>query len=150
VSSPWLIREAASEHSDALVDIEKTAFGAASWGAASVRESIGAPYVTTLLIFAEGDAPPIGFAMWRRLGEEGEILSLGVLPSRQREGAADALLARVIADAERIGVAALFLEVDAGNAAARALYEKHGFARVGERRGYYRNGADALVLRRAL
>ena len=52
------------------------------------------------------------------------------------------------------GVRALFLEVDEGNAAARALYRRVGFEQVGERPSYYQ-GADgarnkALVLRKAL
>ncbi len=40
----------------------------------------------------------------------------------------------------------LFLEVGADNPAARALYGSLGFAKVGDRKGYYQ-GRDALVLR---
>ncbi len=43
----------------------------------------------------------------------------------------------------------LFLEVDAANAAAIALYRGLGFERVAERKGYYR-GRDALVMKTAL
>jgi ribosomal-protein-alanine N-acetyltransferase len=91
-----------------------------------------------------------GFALWRRLGEEGEILSIGVIPSARRRGAAGALLDKIAQDARTQGVIALFLEVDAGNAAARALYARYGFAVIGERRSYYRNGADAQVLKKQL
>jgi ribosomal-protein-alanine N-acetyltransferase len=39
------------------------------------------------------------------------------------------------------------LEVRAGNAPAIALYEKHGFQRVGLRRNYYeRPKEDALIM----
>jgi ribosomal-protein-alanine N-acetyltransferase len=41
----------------------------------------------------------------------------------------------------------MFLEVASGNQAARALYERAGFIRVGRRARYYPNGGDALVLR---
>jgi ribosomal-protein-alanine N-acetyltransferase len=45
----------------------------------------------------------------------------------------------------------VFLEVDENNPAARALYAKLGFAEVGRRKGYYRDGeggeSAALVLR---
>jgi ribosomal-protein-alanine N-acetyltransferase len=37
------------------------------------------------------------------------------------------------------------LEVAAGNPAARALYAATGFRTAGVRRGYYRNGDDALI-----
>ena len=43
------------------------------------------------------------------------------------------------------------LEVRAGNAAARALYERLGFVVVGERRKYYREPVeDALIMTRPL
>jgi ribosomal-protein-alanine N-acetyltransferase len=41
----------------------------------------------------------------------------------------------------------MFLEVAADNKAANALYAGAGFVQVGERRGYYPDGGDALVLR---
>ena len=51
------------------------------------------------------------------------------------------------------GAHALFIEVAAGNTAARALYEALGFAAAGVRKGYYgREGGaeDAVVMRLAL
>lgn len=150
MTSDWLVRKALREDAERLVEIEREAFGAASWGAASVRESIGAPYVSTLLAVGPGDGGAKGFAMWRRLGDEGEVLSIGVTMDARRRGAAASLLAAIIDGATGMGVRSLFLEVDIGNAAARALYEKHGFEQVGKRRAYYRNGADAQVLRKDL
>jgi ribosomal-protein-alanine N-acetyltransferase len=48
----------------------------------------------------------------------------------------------------------LFLEVDENNAAAIALYKKHGFAGIGTRKGYYPRPdgtpATALVMARDL
>ena len=45
------------------------------------------------------------------------------------------------------GARAAFLEVSIGNKAARALYERAGFAPAGRRPRYYADGTDALVLR---
>jgi ribosomal-protein-alanine N-acetyltransferase len=55
-----------------------------------------------------------------------------------------------MAGAAARGAAAMFLEVSDRNAAARALYAASGFAEVGRRRRYYADGANALVLSRAL
>jgi ribosomal-protein-alanine N-acetyltransferase len=40
--------------------------------------------------------------------------------------------------------------VSSANAAAQALYQRIGFATAGIRRGYYRNGDDALIQWRGL
>lgn len=85
--------------------------------------------------------------MWRRIGDEAEVLTLAVAPGQQRRGCAGALLDAVIDALRRDGVRALFLEVDVGNKAAIALYEGRGFDRIARRKRYYRSGADALVMR---
>lgn len=92
-----------------------------------------------------------GFALARRAADEAEILTLAVVPEARRRGLADALLHALTADLAHAGVRRMFLEVEAGNEAALALYAKHGFSAVGRRAGYYRHdpaspGGDALVL----
>lgn len=44
----------------------------------------------------------------------------------------------------------MYLEVADRNGAARALYARAGYVPAGRRRGYYRDGDDALVLRKPL
>ena len=65
------------------------------------------------------------------LGDECEILSLGVVPERRRRGIGSALLAAIGEEAGRRGGHRVFLEVAADNAAARALYSTSGFIQVG-------------------
>jgi ribosomal-protein-alanine N-acetyltransferase len=91
-----------------------------------------------------------GLALGQGLGEECEILSLGVVPERRRAGIGSALVAAVADDARRRGARRLFLEVAGDNSAARALYAARGFVQIGRRANYYRRAgglADALVLR---
>ncbi|WP_308814594.1 GNAT family N-acetyltransferase [Sphingomonas sp. GV3] len=105
------------------------------------------------LTIAQIDDVPAGFALVRTVADEAELLLLAVAPPYRRRGVAGALLRAVIAEAGGAGIADLHLEVRAGNEAVR-LYEQNGFAKVGERRGYYRgrNGEtfDAHTYRRAL
>lgn len=105
------------------------------------------------LTIAQIDDVPAGFALVRTVADEAELLLLAVAPPYRRRGVAGALLRAVIAEAGGAGIADLHLEVRAGNDAVR-LYEQNGFAKVGERRGYYRgrNGEtfDAHTYRRAL
>ncbi len=149
MTGAWRIRPATRDDAEVLAALEAAAFGPASWGAESVKHGLTAPHVCALLAFGKDDGPA-GFALWRTLGREAEILTIGTRPSARRRGAAGTLLEALLRDAALRGCSTMFLEVEAGNDAARALYEKHGFETVGERRGYYRNGGDALVLRRFL
>ncbi|MEX0644919.1 MAG: GNAT family N-acetyltransferase [Parvularculaceae bacterium] len=148
--SGWRVRQASSADAEALAAVEAAAFGPHSWGERSVKGGLAAPYVSALLVFGPASAAPAGFALWRRLGGEAEILSLGVAPASRRKGAGGALLRAILAEARSARLGALFLEVEVGNRAASALYAKHGFARIGIRRAYYRHGADAEVLRLGL
>ncbi len=94
--------------------------------------------------------PGQGFALARVAADEAEILTLAVVPAHRRQGLGAALLAEAMACAVARGASAMFLEVSAGNAPARALYGAAGFVEVGRRRRYYPDGSDALVLRRSL
>ncbi|TXC71600.1 GNAT family N-acetyltransferase [Sphingomonas ginsenosidivorax] len=90
------------------------------------------------LTLALVDDAPAGFAMTRSVADEAELLLLGVAPDFRRRGVGSALLRSVEADCRAAGVATLHLEVRAGNEAVR-LYTGNGFAKVGERRAYYRS-----------
>jgi [ribosomal protein S18]-alanine N-acetyltransferase len=94
-----------------------------------------------------------GFVLSRVAAFEAEILTIAVAPEWRRRGIATSLLTPHMAGLAAIRVDRLFLEVDAENSAARALYANLGFEQVGERKAYYRTGAElagALVMRRNL
>lgn len=96
---------------------------------------------------------PAGFILVRDLGNECEILSLGVAPRWRRRGIAQELLATAIAEATRRRLPSVVLEVAVDNDAARDLYTGAGFTAVGRRARYYRRPdgrVDAMILRRAL
>ncbi|MBM3567543.1 MAG: GNAT family N-acetyltransferase [Alphaproteobacteria bacterium] len=119
------------------------------WSAATVRTTLRQPSVFALV---EGE-PPLGFALWRKAADEGEILAIGVAPEARRRGLGRTLMARMALQAQALGVKSLFLEVAIDNSAALALYRGLGYSEVGRRQAYYaRAGAriDAQVLRLAL
>ena len=143
--SRWRIRKAEPGEETMLADLEALAFGAKSWGADSVMASFVAPRVTILIGEKPGKAPA-GFALWRDLGPEAELLTIGVAPATQARGLGAALVAAVVDAARAAGARRLFLEVGAENRAARRLYERAGFMEISVRRGYYRDGEDAVVM----
>ena len=96
----------------------------------------------------------VGFILSRMAAGEAEILSVAVVSARRGRGLAGALLNLHMRRLAGLGVRAMFLEVDEGNAPARRLYDRAGFREVGRRPGYYPrdsgNTVNALVLRRDL
>lgn len=105
------------------------------------------------LTLAHVDERPAGFALTRVIVDEAELLLLATDPRQQRSGIGSALLRSVLSDAAERGAGRLHLEVRADNPAA-AFYARHGFAKVGERRDYYRGldgeRRDAHTYSRAL
>ena len=144
-ASRWRLRPAVPADEDALCTLEREAFGARSWGADSVRGSLEVDRVAVVV----GEAPgggPMGFAMWRDLGGEAEILTIGVAPEARRAGLGALLLDAAATAARAAGAQRMFLEVDAGNEPAIRLYRNGGFVDAGLRKGYYRDGADAVIM----
>jgi len=77
--------------------------------------------------------------------EELQITAVAVHPGHRRRGLARRLLEALLQLGREAGAERASLEVASGNEAARALYAGLGFQEVAVRRGYYRNGDDALV-----
>lgn len=99
------------------------------------------------------ESDPVGFILVRDLGNECEILSLGVAPRWRRLGVARELLAAAIKEARIRNLPSLVLEVAIDNDAAGSLYSSTGFVAVGRRARYYNRPdgrADALILRLGL
>jgi [ribosomal protein S18]-alanine N-acetyltransferase len=122
------------------------AFGEA-WTRRQVEDALTLPGSHYRLASAAGDSPAdgepaAGFTLSRGAADEEELLLIAVHPAHRGHGIGDALLAGFIADARARGAQRLFLEMRQGNS-AESLYRRHGFARVGRRRHYYRRTSSA-------
>jgi ribosomal protein S18 acetylase RimI-like enzyme len=74
------------------------------------------------------------------------LLNVAVHQGRRGGGIGRRLVEAVIDEAREIRARTMFLEVRAGNVAARRLYRHLGFRDLGVRRGYYGPGQDAIVM----
>lgn len=93
----------------------------------------------------------VGYAVVWLGGGEAELGDLAVDEGARRRGVGAALVKAALEAAADRGASAVFLEVRESNRAARRLYERAGFERVGTRKRYYvRPVEDALVMRRSL
>jgi ribosomal-protein-alanine N-acetyltransferase len=151
-SPPTQIRQLGPFDLDLLAAMHARCFAAAwdqPWSAASFAEILAMPGAGGYLI-SDGEQP-LGFAITRSVIDEMEVLLIATDPDRRQRGLGGTLLDTVLEAASRTGVRTVFLEYAAANLAAGHLYASRGFAKVGERRGYYHGPggevADALILR---
>lgn len=77
--------------------------------------------------------------------DELHITLVAVAPKQRRQGLGCRVLQELLDHARLQGAGHATLEVAPGNTAALALYRGLGFQDAGLRRGYYRNGEDALI-----
>jgi ribosomal protein S18 acetylase RimI-like enzyme len=110
----------------------------AEYGAAALARSLAD--AESLWLIAEAEAKAIGFAKlnWDRTlpvdatRSGAELQKIYFLAAETGKGWGGALLAAIIDRASRRGDELIWLDVLKSNASARAFYERHGFAVVGE------------------
>jgi ribosomal-protein-alanine N-acetyltransferase len=90
-----------------------------------------------------------GFAVWRNVADESEIITIGVAPDARRNGIASAMLVIIEKNIKNQGVKKIFLEVASNNIAGKKLYENNGYKVVGTRPKYY-DGIDAILMAKDL
>jgi ribosomal-protein-alanine acetyltransferase len=137
------VRRFRPEDVDAVTAIGNEAPEAAAWS----RESYGkfAEENGSLALVLETNGRISGFLVGRRAGDQAEILNLAVGSGDRRKGEGTALLAAAFVEFALRSVESVYLEVRESNTGAIAFYEKHGFAKTGLRKGYYREPDEGAV-----
>lgn len=131
-----------------LAETEALAFPdrAAAWGADAFRSP-------NLLIMADSALETCHIAL-QLSGPDAEIVTLAVKPSARRQRLGSQLLTLAAPAAADHGATRMILEVAADNVAALALYQRHDYRPVGQRKAYYRmrdgSRMDAIVMAKDL
>ena len=136
MSRSRIIRPATASELDRLAGLHAACF-VESWDADAFATLLAMPGAFALLAEEPAHDGPSGFLMIRGVGDEAEIITLGVLPQRRRNGVGRDLLAGGARESASRGARRLFLEVAADNDAALALYRAAGFTQIGKRADYY-------------
>lgn len=123
-----------------------------AWSATEFAKLMAMPGALSFLA-VDGDEP-VAFLLARQAAGEAEILSIGTRPFARRRGIAKKLMSHLAHELRQAGLTQLFIEVAAGNDAARALYADQEFAVTGRRKAYYEKPGgkreDAIVMMKAL
>jgi ribosomal-protein-alanine N-acetyltransferase len=131
---------------EAVVAIEEQAYDH-PWTRGNFLDSVRAGYQAQLLV-----AGPqlLGYFVAMKGVDEVHLLNLTVAPEFQGQGWGRVMLDALAQWARGQGAQWLWLEVRASNERAQQVYLRHGYRRVGERKGYYPDAQgkreDAVVM----
>lgn len=140
------VRAASPDDLSTLADLEADAFGQDAWAQATLAGALQSE--GRRAVVATDDAQPVGYAVSRSAGDIVDLERVVVRPDARRRGVASVLLDDLVAQAD--GADRMLVEVSALNRGAVAFYAARGFAQIDVRPRYYRDGSDALVMRRSL
>lgn len=121
------------EHIDAVVAVERRAY-THPWTRINFIDSLAAGYHCQVLM---GGTELIGYFVAMNGVGEVHLLNITVAPQFQRQGWAPLMLQALNGWARGNGAQWLWLEVRASNQRAQDIYIRHGFRKVGQRKGYY-------------
>ena len=138
------ITDAQPCHLKAMEEIEQLCFSM-PWTEEQLRSQLkGSRHECIAALNAEGRV--LGYVGMMCVLDEGYISNVAVHPDFRRLGIGDRLIDRLLALARVRSLAFVTLEVRAGNEAAIALYQKHGFVPVGRRKNYYSLPREDAIL----
>jgi ribosomal protein S18 acetylase RimI-like enzyme len=158
VDQPSLtLRSARAGDFDRLLAIDRAAFPPAlAYSRRELAACMGGRGCRTLV--AEEGEVVVGFvvACWTRRGSDGDrargpsrlgyLVTLDVVPGRQRRGIGSRLLAAAEEWLWESGAPAIVLETAAGETGARPFYERHGFRATRRLPGHYGGRIDAWLM----
>ena len=134
---------------DEVLAIEKAVYSH-PWTRGNFADSLRSGYACRTW---RADGALIGYFVLLAAAGEAHLLNLSIAAAWQRRGHGTALLAEAMRIGRDMGARKIFLEVRPSNLPGQALYERHGFRKIAQRRNYYpaaRGREDALVMSRAL
>lgn len=140
---PMTLEDVAAVHR-----LEVRLFPVDAWAEALFREELSHP--TREYTVIAGPEGILAYAGVMTVGDIADVQTIAVLPEHEGRGLGRWLMHRMHAQALRAGAEQIILEARADNPRAIQLYTLLGYRQISTRRGYYRDGADALIMRRAL
>jgi len=125
-----------------IVELEKNIHSA--WSRKQLENELQQPAGIQFVVRKKERVMAVLFG--RIVADEAEILKVSVAESARKKGVGYDLLDFAVNYCGTQGVKNCFLELRESNTAARRLYEKRGFVRVGTRKNYYTKPVEDAIL----
>ncbi len=124
-------------------ETERLTLGAEAWTEQGIAEALSrnGHYFAVFI-----DGKPAGHGGFTSVLDEGDITNIAVRQDYRRQGIASSILESMIAEAKKLELSFLTLEVRKFNLSAIKLYEKFGFTVRGERKNFYRNPTENAII----
>jgi ribosomal protein S18 acetylase RimI-like enzyme len=139
------LREYAPQDLEALCEIDRACYEPAiAYSRREMRAFLNAEGADCVV--AQSETEIAGFCITAREADEGYIVTIDVLEAFRKKGVGSALLAEIEKRMAAEGVRMVGLDTATDNVSAIAFWQKHGYRKLGIRKGYYPNGRDAFAM----
>lgn len=139
------LRKARADDVRILARIHESAFGPDTcWSSADFEGYLKRPGCHAII------RDDVSFILFEVVGDECEIKTLAVMQEFRRRGHAGDLTNEMVRFCQINAVRKVFLEVSKQNEPAISFYIKHGFEEYLQRKDYYKDGSDAILMQRIL
>jgi ribosomal-protein-alanine N-acetyltransferase len=135
---------------DALLLLERSVFTVDHLSRRSFRNFLTSPHSVLMVAEQAGEISGYIHILFRPRSRAARLYSIGVAARAAGRGIGVALLKAGEQVARKRRAVLMRLEVQPGNRAAIARYEKSGYRQTGRLSGYYNDGSDALRYEKAL
>ncbi len=119
-----------------------------TWQAERVARAIGDPATNVVVVGSPGAITAFGIMSY--LDDDAHLLLMAVHPEHRRQGIASNLLQWLEAVARSAGAKRIRVEARRDNAAARHLYNEHGYHEMAIKKAMYSGLVDGLRLEKWL
>jgi [ribosomal protein S18]-alanine N-acetyltransferase len=148
-SKAFHVREYRVDDFDALCAIDRLCYEPAlAYSRRVMRAYLDAPGADCVV--AESQPGIAGFCITSHHASQGYIVTIDVLDEFRRQGVGTILLREAEKHLVEHGVGTTALDTATDNLSAIAFWEKHGYRKIGVRKGYYPNGRDAFAMIKAM
>lgn len=139
-----------NEHIDEIIEIENRCFPGDAWTRNMFESELNNIISVFVVGIDEDDNSVVCYGGVWLIADIGEVTNIAVAPELWRQGIGGKLLSLLIDICTEHKMSEIDLEVKATNTSAVSLYKKMGFQVVGQRREYYKDKSDALLMTKKL
>lgn len=150
MNQDFIIQRAWPEDAGQIAEFEKSNFGGEGFSIRQINYLISKAKGEVLIVKSERKIAASLILLSRKNSSQLRIYSLAVSPALRGKGMAKKMILHAEEKARKSGYKKLSLEVNENNLPAIQLYQACGFQFYRTKKAYYKDGSNALVMKKNL